>query len=187
MNDTIILATLLRGPTHGYALKKMAGISQGTRDLHPNVVYPALREFVRRGWISQKRVPGERGQDRKQYSLTLAGRDELIRRLEQVDESTAADRGEFLMRASLCELMSPAARSRLLRLRGSHLNERLRQLQAFRADAEPANIPTFVLDFVLSGLNHELRWLALLERRVNPRSKREIVNTGNQKRRGRDK
>jgi hypothetical protein len=47
MNDLLLLATLLEGPKHGYALKKQAGLILGEAELQNNLVYPLLRRFER--------------------------------------------------------------------------------------------------------------------------------------------
>lgn len=47
MNDLLILAALLEGPKHGYALKKHAGLISGQTDMHNNLVYPLLRRTER--------------------------------------------------------------------------------------------------------------------------------------------
>jgi DNA-binding PadR family transcriptional regulator len=166
MNDLIILASLLVGPTYGYAIKKTAGMSRGMREMHPNVVYPLLRKFVECGWVSQTSAPGERGQERKQYSLTNSGRAELVRRLEDFDESAARDSGEFLIRASLFNLMAPQSRVRVLELRRRHVEESRQQLLALRTERKPTGFTAAVLDFTASRMQHELRWLKQLEKHV---------------------
>ena len=58
MTDLMLMATLLGGPTHGYALKKTAGLILGQADIHNNVVYPLLRRFVENGWASKRSAAG---------------------------------------------------------------------------------------------------------------------------------
>ena len=74
MNDLIFLSLLLPGPLHGYALKRQGGIISGQAELHNNLVYPLLRRFVVRGWVTRRKTAGERGQTRQVYSLTEIGR-----------------------------------------------------------------------------------------------------------------
>src|SRR5579884_2138594 len=107
MTDIIILAILLDGPQHGYALKKRAGLVLGQRELHNNTVYPLLNRFIERGWVSQKEREGERGQTRLVYSITPAGRRELIERLSQFDEKQAFSENEFHLRVAMFQLLAP--------------------------------------------------------------------------------
>jgi len=54
MNDLVLLAALLPGPQHGYALKKQVGMISGKPEMHNNLVYPLLHRFVQNGWVSKR-------------------------------------------------------------------------------------------------------------------------------------
>src|ERR1700740_469510 len=110
MNDLLLLANLLGGPLHGYALKKQVALISGTPDMHNNLVYPLLRRFVGKGWVRQKRTPGERGQTRLVYSLTSAGRAELLRRLSDFEEGEAHSPEAFQVRVGLFGFLDPGVR-----------------------------------------------------------------------------
>ena len=43
MNDLLLLAMLLEGPQHGYALKKKVPLITGHGEMHNNLVYPLLK------------------------------------------------------------------------------------------------------------------------------------------------
>ena len=73
MSDLILLAALLDGPQHGWALKKLAGLLSGSGDMHNNLVYPLLKKFVGEGWVRRRSEPGQRGRIRSVYSLTSRG------------------------------------------------------------------------------------------------------------------
>src|ERR1700733_14031403 len=90
MNDLLLLATLLAGPRHGYALKKQVGLITGRRAMHNNLVYPLLRRFVENSWVSKRRAAGQRGQTREVYALTGKGQRELRRRLSAFPENEVA-------------------------------------------------------------------------------------------------
>jgi DNA-binding PadR family transcriptional regulator len=124
MIDLIILANLVDGPKHGYALKKQAGMVFAQSELHNNLVYPLLRRFTGQGWVTKKSAPGERGQTRQQYALTAAGRRALLERLNSFDEKEAQSSEEFLLRVGLFELLEPAARERILSARQQVLTRR---------------------------------------------------------------
>lgn len=71
--DVLLLATLERGPLHGYAVKEtLRERSDGTFDLPTGTVYPALHRLERSGLIagSWSVVAGRR---RRTYSLTTEG------------------------------------------------------------------------------------------------------------------
>src|SRR5262249_3161399 len=101
MNDLLLLAALLAGPQHGYALKKQVGLFAGKRELHNNLVYPLLGRFVRHGWVSKRQAAGQRGQTRELYALTAKGKSELLRRLATCTEKEAGNEHEFHLRVGL--------------------------------------------------------------------------------------
>ena len=171
MNDLIILTALLPGASYGYAIKKTAGRALGYSELHSNVVYPQLRKFVELGWVEQSIKPGERGQQRKQYRLTPAGRAELVRKLEQFDAEAARDRAAFLLRVSLFGVLSPAARQNALERRRVYLESRHEQLRSLEPQARSSPFASLVLSFSLSSMEHELAWLDEVEGRLRARPK----------------
>jgi DNA-binding PadR family transcriptional regulator len=73
--DALLLATLERGPQHGYAIRDALRVdSYGRFDLPSGTVYPALYRLERAGLIvGSWTTVGERRQ-RRSYELTAAGR-----------------------------------------------------------------------------------------------------------------
>src|ERR1700690_2593148 len=114
MNDLLMLATLLDGPKHGYALKKRAVLISGRRDLHNNVVYPLLKRFVAQGWVARRTAPGQRGQIREVYALTAEGKAELVRRLGEFGESEAREMEEFSLRVGLFSILASEKQRNIL-------------------------------------------------------------------------
>lgn len=77
--DLLVLATLSRGPLHGYGLvEELRDVSDGAFDLAEGTVYPALYRLEAVGLLSSKwsQVSGRR---RRVYRLTRRGRAELTR------------------------------------------------------------------------------------------------------------
>ncbi len=163
MIDLIILANLLDGPKHGYALKKQAGMVFAHSELHNNLVYPLLRRFTSQGWVTKKSARGERGQTRQQYALTAAGRRALRERLNTLDEKQAQAAEEFLLRVGLFELLEPAARQRILDTREQLLTRReqhFAQLQEMQLGVYGGE----VVEFLRRRVKDELAWLRRLRR-----------------------
>src|SRR5580704_16248511 len=105
MNDLILLAALLKGPQHGYALKKLAGLLFGQDEMHNNLVYPLLRRFMENSWVVKRTTDGQRGQKRDLYALTFKGKLELLRRLSRFTEKEASSDNEFRLRVGLFSLL----------------------------------------------------------------------------------
>jgi PadR family transcriptional regulator len=76
--DALILKTLARGPSHGYAIARF--IEDTTGDavvVEEGSLYPALYRIERRGWIEAEWGMSELGRRAKLYRLTDAGREQL--------------------------------------------------------------------------------------------------------------
>ena len=72
--DALILKTLTRGPTHGYAVARF--IEEATGDavlVEDGSLYPALYRLERRGWVEAEWGMSELGRRAKLYRLTDAG------------------------------------------------------------------------------------------------------------------
>jgi DNA-binding PadR family transcriptional regulator len=71
--DTMLLAALRDGPTHGYALVRLLEQrSEGVFVLGEGTVYPALRRLERAGLLQSGETVVE-GRTRRSYGLTRAG------------------------------------------------------------------------------------------------------------------
>jgi PadR family transcriptional regulator PadR len=75
--DALILATLERGPLHGYGvMEALLARSGGVLDLPTGTLYPALRRLERAGYVKGEwSTVG--GRERRTYKLTAAGRRSL--------------------------------------------------------------------------------------------------------------
>ena len=174
MTDLLILACLLDGPAHGYALKKRVGFITGRNALHNNLVYPLLRRFVGQGWVSRKTVPGERGQTRERYALTSNGRSELIRRLEEFSAKDAASPEAFHLRIGLFSVLGAEARSRILRMRDVWLTERAQRLAQLAVKMELGDWGSEVVVFLQAQIASELKWNMALKKRIDRETNRKM-------------
>jgi DNA-binding PadR family transcriptional regulator len=174
MSDLILLAALLSGPQHGYALKKQVGLITGKREMHNNLVYPLLRRFVENGWVNKRRVAGQRGQTRELYALTAKGKQELLRRLAAFTEKEALFEDEFHLRVGLFTLLDPDIRERILTVRDRWLAAREEKLRHILASVDPGPWGGEVLQFRREQAQAERAWIARLERKA----KRELHRPG---------
>lgn len=169
MNDLVLLAALLREPAYGYALKRTAGLIFGNSAMHNNVVYPALKKFVRNGWVEQKSVPGDRGQQRKQYRLTPAGRKYLLEQLAAFDEQDACDDGAFLFRVAFLDAVPKKKRDSIVAARKAFLTSRSQQLSELRETGHAGSFAALTLDRVQALVENELHWVEQLEHELQTR------------------
>ncbi len=169
MNDLLLLANLLGGPKHGYALKKQVGLISGRSEMHNNLVYPLLRRFVESGWVSQRKGPGERGQTREIYGLTKKGRQELVRRLSHFAGREAALENAFHLRVGLFMVLDTEARSRILAARDEWLAVREQRLARISGALDTGPWGGEVVGFLQAQIRSERKWISHLRRKVGRR------------------
>jgi DNA-binding PadR family transcriptional regulator len=170
MDDLILLAALMGGPQHGYALKKLAGFMAGHEDMHNNLVYPLLRRFVEKSWVTKRTTGGERGQKRDLYTLTSRGKLALLQRLSRFTEKEASSEHEFRVRVGLFFLLEPPAREAILSERDRWLARRQERLARIQASATEMNADAWghsVVRFCLTQVRAERKWIAELAREAS--------------------
>ena len=169
MNDLILLAALMNGPQHGYALKKLAGFMPGHAGMHNNLVYPLLRRFVENSWVTKRTTGGERGQKRDLYTLTSKGKLSLLQRLSHFTEKEASSENEFRLRVGLFSMLDPQTRAGILAERDRWLAERKKRLETLQKTMAAMNADLWshsVMRFYLSQVRAERNWIASMARKV---------------------
>ena len=164
MNDLLILASLLSGPLHGYALKNRIGTITGQGPMHNNLVYPLLKRFVAASWVSRRKAPGQRGQTRELYSLTPKGKQALLRRLADFSEKEAASADSFRIRVGLFSVLGPEERARILDSRSRWLARRTAVLDNIAASMTLDQWAGETVRFLRSQLVAEEKWLGNLRK-----------------------
>jgi DNA-binding PadR family transcriptional regulator len=167
MSDLILLANLLAGPKHGYALKKQVGLVSGQSEMHNNLVYPLLRRFVKSGWVSQRKGPGERGQTREIYALTKKGRQELVRRLSHFTSKEVTLENAFHLRVGLFMVLDTEARSRILAARDEWLAAREQRLRRISGALDTGPWGGEVVHFLRDQIRSERKWISRLKRKLD--------------------
>jgi transcriptional regulator len=86
----LVLKTLdAIGPMHGYRLaRRIEQISGNRLALNQGTLYPALLKLEQMDWVSSKWGQSDTGRRVKIYSLTKAGRRQLMREEQQWQRST---------------------------------------------------------------------------------------------------
>jgi DNA-binding PadR family transcriptional regulator len=164
MNDLLILAALLEGPKHGYALKKQAGLISGQTDMHNNLVYPSLRRFVHSGWVTRRKTAGKRGQVRQVYSLTPAGRKSIVDQVCDFGEGVIESAEEFRLRVGFFPIITASARKEILEKRKAYLLGRLERFGPLQKEMNIGDYGTEVIRFIQQQIASELVWIERLRR-----------------------
>lgn len=89
--DMLILRTLIFGSQHGQGIARM--IQQTSEEellVEHGALYPALQRLEGRGWITAKWGTSANNRKARFYSLTLAGRKQLVKETTKWERLTAA-------------------------------------------------------------------------------------------------
>lgn len=164
MNDLLLLAMLLGDPKYGYQLKREAGWMMGQDSLHNNLVYPMLRRFLDRGWVSKKAMAGERGQTRQQYALTASGRRYLMEQIHEFSEADAKSEDRFNLRVGLFAAIEPEARETILARREKYLVERDQKLAVLEDKMELGKFGAEIVKHMRKQAEMDLEWVRHIRR-----------------------
>lgn len=171
MNDLFVLALLLEGPQHGYALKKKVGRITGHGEMHNNLVYPLLKRFVAAGWVHRRSADGERGQTRELYALTGKGKKELVRNLSDFASKTAGSGEGFRFRVRLFSLLDPTTQENILQSRDAWLAARQQNLQRIAEATGARGWSGEVIQFTTDEIRAERKWIGYLQRKIHARKR----------------
>ena len=101
----LVLAILAEADSYGYAiLKRVRDLSGGEITWTDGMLYPVLHRLERARLIRSRWVKPEKGRQRKYYSLTPAGREQLD---EERRQWRAVDRALGKIWSALAELAGP--------------------------------------------------------------------------------
>ena len=89
--DLLVLKTLdSMGPMHGFGIAlRIQQVSEELLQLNQGTLYPALLRLEQRGWIASKWGVSENNRKAKYYTLTGAGRRQLVEEAESWDRMSA--------------------------------------------------------------------------------------------------
>ena len=77
--DMMILRTLVAGDAHGHTIAKIIErTSEDVLEVEQGSLYPALHRLEDRGWVSSLWGASENNRKARFYSLTPAGREQLM-------------------------------------------------------------------------------------------------------------
>lgn len=77
--DLLILKALAVGELHGLGVsRRIAQITHDTFVVQPGSLFPALHRLEEAGWLDSSWQPSENNRRAKYYSLTKAGRKQLV-------------------------------------------------------------------------------------------------------------
>ena len=89
--DLLILKTIALETMHGWAVaQRIQQLSRDALQVGQGSLYPALHRLEGRGWIAAEWGPSENNRRAKFYSITRAGRRQLVAELDDWNRTASA-------------------------------------------------------------------------------------------------
>ncbi|HEY7211714.1 MAG TPA: PadR family transcriptional regulator [Bryobacteraceae bacterium] len=89
--DLLILRTLLLEPMHGYGIaQRLRRLSDDVLQVGESSLYPALQRLLLNGWVKGDWRPSENNRRARYYTLTAAGRKQLVSEREEFTRIVSA-------------------------------------------------------------------------------------------------
>lgn len=156
---TLCLGILSLGDATGYEIKKM--VAEGSFSFFSEAsygsIYPALGKLMENGLVTCRAMAQEKRPDKKVYSLTDSGREELTRTLRK-DPDPDKNRSEFLAAILFCESVAPERISELIHDRIYEHEQKIIALKGLLAgDMTPAS--SFVVKYGIATQKAALEYL----------------------------
>jgi DNA-binding PadR family transcriptional regulator len=161
-----LLGLLERQPSHGYDLKRDYDTFFGRdRPVRFGQVYATLSRLARDGKVLVGESEPGAGPDRKRYSITDAGRNEVDGWLAEPIEPEPHLQTELFVKVVLALLLGRSAQHYLAVQKAAHMR-RMRELTARRRSAV-GTVDSLLADHGLFHLEADLRWIDLTEARLD--------------------
>lgn len=166
-----ILGLLAQQPRHGYELRAAFQALTGSEDLwqvKPAQIYSTLARLEEGGLVAHEGVRQDTGPEKHIYSVTGAGRAELA---EWYRSGVAAEhhRDEFYIKLMLSLATQAADPYAVIHAQRDRLYQELHAVTMRRNAANPRKelAHIFLLDKSIMHLEADLRWLELIEGRLD--------------------
>lgn len=192
-----ILAFLSQHPRHGYDLRAAFQALVGGEevwDVKPAQIYTTLARLEEGGLVCQDSIEQDGGPEKRIFALTPLGQEEL-QRWYGTGVTDDHQRDEFFVKLMLSLADEQVAPRRVIQAQRSRLFQELHHTTAHRNQADPESelAQIFLLDKVIMHLEADLRWLDLIESRleeirrqplpepeIRPRGRPRKGNTGSE-------
>jgi DNA-binding PadR family transcriptional regulator len=156
---TLCLGILSLGDATGYEIKKM--VAEGSLSFFSEAsygsIYPALGKLMEQNLVTCVAMVQDKRPDKKVYSLTETGREELTRSLRK-DPDPDKNRSEFLATILFCESVAPERVTALIQDRIIEHEDKIATLEGLLAgEMTPAS--RFVVEYGIATQKAALKFL----------------------------
>jgi len=183
-----LLGLLAQRPRHGYELRAAFEAVVGGEenwDVKPAQVYTTLLRLQEGGLVREEAAMQDGGPEKHIYEITPAGREALAEWFSTGVESEH-HRDEFFIKLVLSMASGEADPYQVIWAQRSRLYQELHAVTLRRSEADPETDLAYILllEKVIMHLEADLRWLEIVEARLDG-MKRQPLPEPSPKRRGR--
>jgi DNA-binding PadR family transcriptional regulator len=162
-----LLGLLVQEPRHGYELKNaFETMLGGTWPLNIGQVYSTLNRLERDGLVESEVVTQELLPDRKVYSITEGGREELAHWLAEPADDTIRVKDEFFVKLLVHQLVGSNGALALLWKQRQVNMRTLAQLTSLLSDPALDGATKLLIEGAILHVEADLKWLDLCEERL---------------------
>jgi len=166
-----ILAFLADSPGHGYDLKVRleGGFGAAWPSVNIGQVYSTLGRLERDGLVVSEAIAQESRPEKRVYSVTTLGREELEAWLAAPTEAPRLTDDFFmkLLLAGLPGLARSVDRRAIIERQRTSWLQLLRDVNARALEGDPNSADTLLLEGAILHLQADLKWLELYERHLS--------------------
>jgi DNA-binding PadR family transcriptional regulator len=173
-----ILGLLATRPRHGYelhdAFEAMVGGEQNW-DIKPAQVYTTLSRLEKQGLVVEDRIEQAGGPEKYIYAMTDAGLNELRNWFAEPVEGDHL-RDEFFLKLMLAISVEEGDPRKVIYIQRANLYQELHSITGQRSQIDPKSELAYILflDRVVMRLEADLRWLEMVEGRLDEISRQPI-------------
>ncbi len=173
-----LLGLLAQRPRHGYelhaAFEAVVGGEQNW-DVKPAQIYTTLARLEEGGLVKEDEITQDGGPEKRIYVITAAGREELTKWFTTGVE-LEHQHDEFFVKLMLSLLTGEASPRRVIQTQRARLYQELHTITAQRTQADPKKelAHIFLLDKTVMHLEADLRWLDMIESRLDEVKKQPL-------------
>ncbi len=173
-----LLGFLEQRPRHGYELRAAFEAVMGGEqnwEVKPAQIYTTLSRLEESGLVVQEAVGQNGGPEKRIYAITSAGHNELVAWYQQ-PVKTEHQRDEFFLKLMLSVATGEFDPRRLISIQRASLYQELHDKTAQRSEADPHSELAYILllDQAIMHLEADLRWLDMIESRLDEVSRQPV-------------
>jgi DNA-binding PadR family transcriptional regulator len=165
-----LLALLAQRPRHGYELRDLFEAALGGHwELNSGQIYSSLERLSRDGLVVEEGIERAGGPDKRLWTLTDEGKQELASWFDSPVPRDYRLRDEFYLKLMLALVTQPASARHILLVQRRELFRELHDLTARRNVLDPKKqlARILLLDSAIMHTEAELRWLEMVEARLD--------------------